>query len=185
MRFTLLIINEKAVIGGLTASKQLKMWQNRITLLKSPPWILAPIVKAETDMGTAWANTMTARPIVGSDGLLTIALGHGDSYRELPLITGFFGLLGSLCLRLWDQEETAEVLETDDNFEIVASTINSIYDQTCRSCGLSNRIIIFQPDENGKIFRKLRIDHKLGDTTAKMQYLRPGQTSICGHGAGL
>ncbi|OLP83235.1 hypothetical protein AK812_SmicGene36019 [Symbiodinium microadriaticum] len=52
-----------------------------------------------------------------------------------------------------------DILETDDNFEIVACTFKSIYDQTCRSCGLINRIIIFMPDKNGKVVRKLRIDH--------------------------
>ena len=44
-----------------------------------------------------------------------------------------------------------DILETDDNIEVVASTIESIYDQTCRSCGLINHIIIFQPDKNGKV----------------------------------
>ena len=93
---TILIINEKAVIGGLTASEQLKLWQNRIKILTDPPSSLASILKAETDTGTALADTMTltARPIVGPDGLLTIGLGQGDSYRESPpLITGFFGWL--------------------------------------------------------------------------------------------
>ena len=38
---------------------------------------------------------MTAGPIIiiCTDGLLTIALSHGESYSELPLITGFFGLI--------------------------------------------------------------------------------------------
>ncbi|CAE7903386.1 hypothetical protein AK812_SmicGene19292 [Symbiodinium microadriaticum] len=50
--------------------------------------------------------------------------------------------------------------------------MKSIYDQSRRSCGLINRISIFQPDKNGNVVRKLSIDHKLGDTKAKMRYLR-------------
>ena len=40
-----------------------------------------------------------------------------------------------------------DTLETDDNFETVASTIKAIYDQTCRSCGLISRLIIYMPSE--------------------------------------
>ena len=65
-----------------------------------------------------------------------------------------------------------DTLETDDNFEIVASTIKAIYDQTCRSCGLINRLIIYMPTE-GKQVRKMRIDHVVGDTAAKQKWLRP------------
>ena len=81
--------------------------QQRMRILAKPPWILAPILQAVTDKGTTWAETMTARPVMGSEGMLTIALGEHD------------------------------------NFEIVASTIKAIYDQTCRSCGLINRILIY------------------------------------------
>ena len=58
------------------------------------------------------------------------------------------------------------------NFEIVASTIKAIYDQTCRSCGLINRLVIYMPTE-GKQVRKMRIDHIVGDTAAKQKWLRP------------
>ena len=133
---TILIINEKPVTGSLNVSEQLRMWPDRIKILTNPPWVLTPILKAETDSGTTWANTMSPRPIVGSEGFFIIALGHGDNCRELPLITGFFGLLGALFKGLWGQAEMEDILETDDNFEVVASTIKPIYDQTCRSCAL-------------------------------------------------
>ncbi|OLP79318.1 hypothetical protein AK812_SmicGene40405 [Symbiodinium microadriaticum] len=111
-------------------------------------------------------------PSHGTDGMLTIALGEGDKYRVLPKITGFFGIISSLFKRLWDQAEMHDTLETDDNFEIVASTIKAIYDQTCRSCGLINRLVIYMPTE-GKQVRKMRIDHIVGDTAAKQKWLRP------------
>ena len=98
-----------------------------------------------------------------------------NTHRELPLSTGFFGLIGSLFRGVWDQQDMEGILETDDNFEIVASTIKSIYDQTCRSCGLINRMIIFRPGKDGKVVRKLRTDHRLGDTKAKQRYLRPNK----------
>ncbi|CAE7310082.1 unnamed protein product [Symbiodinium microadriaticum] len=92
--------------------------QQRMRILAKPPWILAPILQAVTDKGTTWAETMTARPVMGSEGMLTIALGEHD------------------------------------NFEIVASTIKAIYDQTCRSCGLINRILIYmrrRPNSSGSV----------------------------------
>ena len=38
---TILVINEKAVIGGLKVSEQLRVWQDTIRVLKTPPWIFA------------------------------------------------------------------------------------------------------------------------------------------------
>ena len=34
---TILVINEKAFSGGLKVSEQLKMWQDRMRILKKPP----------------------------------------------------------------------------------------------------------------------------------------------------
>ena len=51
--------------------------------------------------------------------------------------------------------------------------MKSIYDQTCRSCGLVNSMIIYMPNRDGTQVHKLRIDHRIGDTQAKLQYLRP------------
>ena len=167
---TILIINDKAFNGGLKVSEQLRMWQDRRRILAKPPWILARILQAVSDKGTTWAETMTARPVMGSEGTLTIALGEGSDYRVLPLLTSFFGLIGSLFKGIWEQPEMDDLLETDDNFEVVASTIKAIYDQTCRSCGLINRNL---PQKDGTVVRKLRIDHKLGDTKAKLKWLRP------------
>ena len=70
---TMLVINEKAVIGGLKVSEQLKVWQDRIRILKKPPWIFAPLNLVKTDMNTTWAEAMTACPVMGTDGLLTLA----------------------------------------------------------------------------------------------------------------
>ena len=50
--------------------------------------------------------------------------------------------------------------------------MKSIYDQTCRSCGLVNSMIIYMPNRDGTQVHKLRIDHRIGDTQAKLQYLR-------------
>ncbi|OLP76060.1 hypothetical protein AK812_SmicGene44055 [Symbiodinium microadriaticum] len=157
------------------------MWQHRIRILKKPPWIFAPLNLVETDQGTTWAEAMTARPVMGTDGLLTIALGEGANYRVLPKITGFLGIISALFKRLWDQAEMHDTLETDDNFEIAASTIKAIYDQTCRSCGLINRLIIYMPND-GETVRKLRIDHRVGDTPAKHKLLRPDKRHSEDHG---
>ena len=89
---TILVINEKAVLGGLKVSEQLRVWQDRIRILKKPPWIFAPLNMCRTIDNTSWEEAMTARPEMGTDGLLTIAIGHGPTYRLLPKITSFFGV---------------------------------------------------------------------------------------------
>ena len=78
------------VIGGLKVSEQLRMWQDRIKILSNPPWILSPILRSVTDSRTIWADIMTARPIVVTDGLLTIALGHGADYDQTYRSCGLF-----------------------------------------------------------------------------------------------
>ncbi|OLQ10417.1 hypothetical protein AK812_SmicGene5913 [Symbiodinium microadriaticum] len=168
---TILVINEKAVLGGLKVSEQLRVWQDRICILKKPPWLFAPLNMCRTIDNTSWEEAMTARPEMGTDGLLTIAIGHGPTYRLLPKITSFFGVIAGLFRKLWDQPEMHETLETDDNFEIVASTIKAIYDQTCRTCGVNNRLVIYMP-KDGKRVRKLRIEHDIGDTPTKQRLLR-------------
>ena len=84
-------------------SEQLKVWQDRIRILKKPPWIFAPLSLVKTEVNTTWAEAMTARPVMGTDGLLTIALGEGPAYRVLPKITGFFGM------KLWRPTTTLKV----------------------------------------------------------------------------
>ncbi|OLQ12816.1 hypothetical protein AK812_SmicGene3231 [Symbiodinium microadriaticum] len=142
------------------------------TWIHALPWIFAPLNLCKTIENTTWAEAMTARPIMGTDGLLTIAIGEGSTYRVLPKITSYFGVIAALFKKLWDQAEMHETLETDDNFEIVASTVKAIYDQTCRSCGLINRLIIYM-QKDGEQVRKMRIDHHVGDTPAKLRLLRP------------
>ena len=72
-------------------------------------------------------------------------------------------LIHSLFSRMWERREMHDILETDENFEIVASTMKCIYDQTCRKCGSDNRVIFYQLKE-GRTQRKLRIEHGKGDT---------------------
>ena len=171
---TILVIKEKPVLGGLKVSEQLRVWQDRIRILKKPPWLFAPLNMCRTIDNTSWEEAMTARPEMGTDGLLTIAIGYGPTYKLLPKITTFFGIIAGLFRQLWDQAEMHETLETDANFEIVASTLKAIYDQTCRTCGVSNRLVIYMPKE-GKRVRKLRIEHGIGDTPAKQRLLRSQQ----------
>ena len=71
----------------------------------------------------------------------------------------------SLFQHMWDQPEMNATLETDEKIEIAASTVKCIYDQTCRKCGGLNRVIFYQP-KDGRIQRKLRIEHSKGDTAA-------------------
>ncbi|CAE7321728.1 unnamed protein product [Symbiodinium sp. CCMP2592] len=68
----------------------------------------------------------------------------------------------------------ASLLEPDDSFEIVASTVKCIYDQACRKCGGFRRMIIFMP-KNGQVVRKVRIEHSQGDTPGYMWHRKNEQ----------
>ena len=112
-----------------------------------------------------WADVTAAKLVVGATGQLTLSIGEGDCYVELKTSTVFYGIIHSLFSRMWDHREMSEILETDENFEVVASTLKCIYDQTCRKCGSDNRVIFYQHKE-GRTQRKLRIEHGKGDTPA-------------------
>ena len=158
-------MKEPAITGGLTASEQILMWRHRIANLSRVPWIFAPIKQTATDKNATWADVTAAKLVVGATGQLTLSIGEGDRYVELKTSTVFYGIIHSLFLRMWDRTEMDEILETDENFEIVASTLKCIYDQTCRKCGSQNRVIFYQLKE-GRTQRKLRIEHGKGDTAA-------------------
>jgi len=119
---------------------------------------------------TSWMEAMSARLVDDDKGRITISLATPGGAQSLATITTYFGILGGLFRNMWDRDEMAALLESDDNFEIVASTAKSIYDRTCRSCDLENRLIILQ-HKDGKVQWAMRIDHRAGDTDAKKNYL--------------
>eukprot|EP00439_Symbiodinium_sp_Y106_P016698 s5622_g2.t1 len=162
---TITIMKEPAITGGNTATEQILMCKHRVNSLRKVPWIFAPIKLASTDRGATWADVTAAKLVVGAAGQLTLLIGEGDRYVELKTPTVFYGIIHSLFSRMWDRREMNDILETDENFEIVASTMKCIYGQTCRKCGSDNRVIFYQP-KAGRTQRKLRIEHGKGDTQA-------------------
>ena len=149
--------------GLSDAQSRVVLWKHRVNSLRKVPWIFAPISLAATDKGATWADVTAAKLVVGATGQLTLSIGEGDRYVELKAPTNFNGIIHSLFSRMWDRREMHDILETDENFEIVASTMKCIYDQTCRKCVSDNRVIFYQLKE-GRTQRKLRIEHGKGDT---------------------
>eukprot|EP00439_Symbiodinium_sp_Y106_P043494 s1357_g5.t1 len=143
------------------------MWRNRIANLSRVPWIFDPIKLTATDKDATWADVTAAKLVVGATGQFTLSIKEGDRYVELKASTVFYGIIHSLFQRMWDREKM-NILETDENFEIVASTLKCIYDQTCRKCGGMNRVIFyyFYQPRDGRVMRKLRIEHNKGETDA-------------------
>ena len=68
---------------------------------------------------------------------------------------------------MWDQDEMHDILETDENFEIVASTIQCISTKLAVNVQRSNHMITYQP-KDGRIQRKIRIENNKGDTAAHL-----------------
>ena len=173
-------MKEPAITGGLTASEQILMWCNRVANLSRVRWILAPIKLTATDKDATWADVTVAKLVVGATGQFTLSIGEGDRYVELKASTVFYGIIHSLFLRMWDRTEMDDTLETDENFEIVASTLKCIYDQTCRKCGSLNRVIFYQLKE-GRAQRKLRIGPTSGtartNKSVRETHSRPRLTS--------
>ncbi|CAE7252291.1 unnamed protein product [Symbiodinium sp. CCMP2456] len=149
---TILLFNESLILGGLKSTELTALWSRRIATLSKVPWIFGPLLLVRNvTHKTSWMEAMSARLVDDDRGRLTVSLAMPEGTQSLATITVYFGVLGGLFRNMWDRDEMAALLESDDNFEIVASTAKSIYD--------------------GKVQRGMRIDHRAGDTEAKKNYL--------------
>ena len=168
---TILIFHEPLILSGLKSTELTTLWHRRIATLSKVPWIFGPLLLVRNvSHRTSWMEAMSARLADNDHGRLTVALAAPDGSQSHATITAYFGILGGLFRSMWDRTEMSALLETDDNFEIVASTAKSIYDRTCRACDLDNRLIFLQ-HIGGRVQRGMRIDHRAGDTDAKKNYL--------------
>ena len=113
-------------------------------------------------MGGPRQPNLSSGPLASS-----LSIGEGDMCLELKALTAYYGIIRSLFQHMWDQKGMDDLPETDENFEIVASTVKCICDQTCGKCGGLNRMIIYQP-RGGRVIRKIRIEHRR-DTPAYRQ----------------
>ena len=93
-----------------------------------------------------------------------MATGSGASYKELDRATQVHGLIGSLFCKMWDHPDLVRHLRTYDDFDLVASTILTIYNETAKASGLGARMMKYvakRPGEEPP--RKMRIEHSKGD----------------------
>ncbi|CAE7350791.1 unnamed protein product [Symbiodinium sp. CCMP2456] len=134
---TILIFHEPLILSGLRSTELTTLWNRRIATLSKVPWIFGPLLLVRNvSHRTSWMEAMSARLADNDHGRLTVALAAPDGSQSHATITAFFGILGGLFRSMWDRTEMSALLETDDNFEIVASTAKSIYaDESNEACG--------------------------------------------------
>ena len=125
------------VLGGLTAAEQQPLWTSRVDALKEVPPLFAAIRQCVTDSGGTWDAIATARRTMSAEGKAVVATGHGASYKELDRATQVHGLIGSLFCKMWDHPDLARHLQTYEDFDLVASTILTIYNETAKASGTS------------------------------------------------
>ena len=135
---SILVIKEKAVTGGFTASGQVRVWQNRIRTLKHKSRGL-------------WHPSSRRRPTRNTMGRGNDSPTHcWPAHHRPPSVRG--RPTGSCHLLLATSVSLAPflcTLGTKMKCRILASTIKSIHNQTCRTCGVTQRLIIFMPNKDG------------------------------------
>ena len=158
------VLASPVVLRGLTAVEQQPLWASRVEALRDVPPLFDAIQQCATDSGGTWEAITTARRTLSEEGKPIVATGSGDTYKELDRPTQLHGLIGGLFVKMWDHPDLTRHLRTYADFDLVANTILTIYNETAKSAGLPSRMMKYAAKRPGEEPpRKMRIEHSKGD----------------------
>ena len=75
--------------------------------------------------------------------------GPGWLQRELETPTKVHGLVGALFNKMWEEESLARHFPTYQEFDLVAITIRTVYNETAKAAGLTTRMRFFGSQRPG------------------------------------
>ena len=118
---------------GLSAHEQQPLWATRVDALRQVPPLFEASKMAKTTTGLTWDVAMSVRRVLTKEGRVTTATGTGDTYRELETPTKVHGLVGAVFNKMWEEESLSRHFPTYQEFDLVATTIRTVYNETARS----------------------------------------------------
>ena len=152
------VLGSQVILGGLSDREQQPLWATRVDVLDPP---LIKHVKTET--GLTWDIATSVRRVLTKEGKVTIAPGHGDTYKELETPTKVHGLVGACFSGMWHEPALAKHFPTYVEFNLVATTISTVYNEAAKNAGLLSRMFKFLPTARGEALpKKMRIYHSKG-----------------------
>ena len=171
------VLGSPVIIGGLSDYEQQPFWATRVAALKHVPPLFEAIKHVKTQDGD--------RPHLGrcylcsesphqKEGKVTIATGQDSTYKELETPTKVHGLVGACFSRMWMEPSLAKHFPSYEEFNLVATTISTGYNEVAKTAGLPTRMLKLLPTARGTAPpKRMRIDHK-GDKDDKVS---PAQTT--------
>ena len=129
--------------------EQQPLWATRVEALKHVPPLFEAIKQVKTETGLTWDVATSV-----------------DTYFETP--TKVHGLVGACFSRMWLEPALAKHFPTYAEFNLVATTISTVYNEAAKNAGLLTRMCKFLPTARGAAPPKqMRIYHSKGDKDDK------------------
>ena len=132
--------------------------------LKHVPPLFEAVKRVKTETGLTWDVATSVRRVLTKEGKVTIATGQDSTYTELETPTKVHGLVGACFSRMWTEPSLAKHFPTYEEFNLVATTISTVYNEAAKNAGLLTRMCKFLPTARGTAPpKRMRIYHSKGD----------------------
>ena len=143
-------IRTLASFNVLSDREQQPLWATRVEPRKHVPPLFEAIKHVKTETGLTWDIATSVRRVLTKEGKVTIATGHGDTYKELETPTKVHGLVGACFSGMWHEPALAKHFLTYVEFNLVATTISTVYNEAAKNAGLLSRMCKFLPTARGE-----------------------------------
>ena len=131
------------------------------------------MLNVKTETGLTWDIATSVRKVLTKEGKVTIATGHGDTYKELETPTNVHGLVGACFSGMWHEPALAKHFPTYVEFNLVATTISTVYNEAAKNAGLLSRMCKLLPTARGEAPpKKMRVYHSKGDKDDKAPQMK-------------
>ena len=117
--------------------------------LKHVPPLFEAIKHVKTETGLTWDVATSVRRVNTKEGKVTIATGQDSTYKELETPTKVHGLVGACFSRMWMEPSLAKHFPTYEEFNLVATTISTVYNEAAKTAGLPTRMLKLLPAARG------------------------------------
>ena len=145
---------------GLELEELTKLWQKRMTIWAAPPRLFSGITRTVTkgESQVSWQTAMCAKLVVGTNGLVAVAIKKNEAYETFENGTALQGALASLFRNMWESPPLCDLIKNKATFNLIATSVKAVYDHTAKQAGLLARLVISHD--------KLHVDvkHAVGDS---------------------
>ena len=158
------VLTQQMLLGGLEYDELLPLWAKRMRVIPTPPPLFESIKLARTERGVTWHVIETAKLVAADNGLVAVATGKDETYTVLDRGSKLQGALSALFGKMWDYPPLSDIVQDNNRFMLIATSIKAVYDHTARKMQLQARLVVAQ---HGK---HVHVKHNCGDSPTYLQH---------------